>query len=189
MHLLNRFLKETRGNVAMIFAILAMPLFILVGLGVDYSRIAHAESDMQKTIDNAAYSMANLYRQRVSAARQIADMINANSGRGTARVRIVVNEDKLRIDAYDTIETPLLSTIGRPQTAVTASVELDANRWQGSGSPANSADAATQIEKRLEKLMKEIDRASTGEGMSRQQLAKMQRRLERRLRDIQSQLR
>ncbi len=45
------FLKDKNGNVAMIFAISAVPVLMATGLGIDYSRASNAKTAMQSVVD------------------------------------------------------------------------------------------------------------------------------------------
>ncbi len=183
---LSQFHVDNQGNVAMIFAILFLPLLMFVGVAIDYSRIANHESELQTVVDNAATSIVNLSSKRISAARQIENMINANSGRDTAEVKINIRRDKLRIEARDQIDTPLLSTIGQGTSEITASIELDANR--GSGTPGSRGIPEIDkkqfnkaIEKQLNEALKQVGLGGNLNRLSPTQRARMQRQLENRM--------
>jgi Flp pilus assembly protein TadG len=48
------FLRAERGNVAMIFALAAVPIVIAMGAAIDYTRAVNARSAMQAALDSAA---------------------------------------------------------------------------------------------------------------------------------------
>jgi hypothetical protein len=52
--LLNRFRGDTSGNIAVIFAIAALPIMSAVGCAVDYSRATQLRSKLQSAIDAAS---------------------------------------------------------------------------------------------------------------------------------------
>jgi Flp pilus assembly protein TadG len=52
--LVNRFRKDKRGNIAVIFAIACVPLISAVGCAIDYSEAARIRSKMQSAADAAA---------------------------------------------------------------------------------------------------------------------------------------
>ena len=54
VHHVRRFVGAKDGNVAMIFALSALPLFGLIGSAVDYSRFNAARTAMQSAIDSTA---------------------------------------------------------------------------------------------------------------------------------------
>lgn len=61
MSLLRKFKFETSGNVATIFAILALPLMYSAGISVDYSRLYSAKSQAQQAADAAALASTQEY--------------------------------------------------------------------------------------------------------------------------------
>ena len=189
MFRLAKFYEDKRGNVAMLFGILLLPMLMLVGVAIDYSRISHQEGELQKIVDNASMSMDNLRSKRNDAARQIENMINANSGRDTAQVRISVHRDKLRIDARDEIDTPLLSTIGQERSEITASIELDSNRVPGDGghgsTPAiNKKQFDKAFDAQLDEALKQVGMHGNLNRLSPTQRARLKRQLESRLKGM-----
>lgn len=181
MTVFKRFSGCNRGNIAITFAIIGAPLIILAGLGIDYSRMARTENTMQKTLDNAADSYGDLRYNRISAAHRIQEMVRANTGRDTARVRIRIERDKLKIEAMDIVDTPMLSTIGRPRMPVFASTEVDASRYSGSQPGEMSARNMEVLEKRVNDLMRELGVPRQVDNMNRRELQRLQRQLERQM--------
>jgi len=193
MAVLRHFLQNASGNVATIFGIMILPVLMLAGVGVDYARIASAEENMQQSVDNAVGSLASdIGSRRISAASEIEGMINANSGRDTAKVRVSIHQNKMRVDAIDEIDTPLLSLIGREKSEITARAELDAptskstigNKALNSGTP--NSIALQQLERRAEQLMRQLRNNSR---LSPSQLSQMERDLKRQIADLKRKLR
>lgn len=58
MALTKKFLKDTSGNIAIMAAAAILPLIFSVGIAVDYSRMAHAQSTLQSAADSAALAAA-----------------------------------------------------------------------------------------------------------------------------------
>lgn len=56
--MLRRFLRDTRGNFAVVMGFAAIPVFGAVGLGLDYSRATSARSILQDRADEAVIAMA-----------------------------------------------------------------------------------------------------------------------------------
>jgi Flp pilus assembly protein TadG len=52
--LVHEFRSDTRGNIAIIFALVSIPLVALVGAAVDYTRAASARTALQSALDSAA---------------------------------------------------------------------------------------------------------------------------------------
>jgi Flp pilus assembly protein TadG len=56
--LMNRFRKDQRGNIVMIFAIMLVPLLTFMGAAIDYSRATRARATMQSTLDSVSLMVA-----------------------------------------------------------------------------------------------------------------------------------
>ncbi len=56
-----RFLGDRRGNVAMIFGLMAIPVFGIVGTAIDYGRAAKAKQELQSLVDGAALAATSEY--------------------------------------------------------------------------------------------------------------------------------
>ena len=59
--LIRRLRSDRRGNVAMVVAVSALPLFTAVGVGVDVSSLVEAKTRLQNAADAAALAGASLY--------------------------------------------------------------------------------------------------------------------------------
>ena len=70
------FASANRGNVAMIFAVAAVPVLSFVGAAIDYSRANAARSSMQAALDSTALMVAkdltngNITTSQISATAQ-----------------------------------------------------------------------------------------------------------------------
>ena len=186
---LNTFFRDRNGNVAIIASLMLLPMLMLAGVGIDYSRISSAEGNLQATVDNAANDIARLFSRGPHAAGELEALINANSGRNTAQARIRVYRDKIRIEARDVIETPLLSPIGQPETVITASIEVDGNKSTGTSSTERPKKKSA-----ARKNEREVARLRRYEGILRENLNRLReasrrlpyhtrKRLEKQLRD------
>jgi len=163
-----RFAEDPKGNVAITGTLLILPILMLAGIAIDYSRISNAEKVLESTIDNASYDSRRLFKLGPRAEKELEAFINANTGRDTAEVQISIHKDKLRIEARDEIDTPLLSTIGQGKSEVTASIEVDGNTSTGSQNTVSNdsnrndqqkiADKARQREQ-LESLERSLEKA------------------------------
>jgi Flp pilus assembly protein TadG len=56
--LMNRFRRDQRGNIGMIFAIMLVPLLTFMGAAIDYSRATRARATMQSVLDSVALMVA-----------------------------------------------------------------------------------------------------------------------------------
>ena len=60
MRSLRTFLRSRRGNVAVMFGLLCVPILGLVGTAIDYSMAARDQSAMQAALDSGALAGARL---------------------------------------------------------------------------------------------------------------------------------
>ena len=56
----SRLIDDRRGNIAMVFALLSVPMVGVVGLGIDYQQIASARQFLQSQVDAAALGGAGV---------------------------------------------------------------------------------------------------------------------------------
>jgi Putative Flp pilus-assembly TadE/G-like len=68
--MLTRFLKNARGGVAPLMAVVAMPLIGAVGMTVDYSRVNAARAAFQVALDSTALMMSKDAPTKTDAERQ-----------------------------------------------------------------------------------------------------------------------
>jgi Flp pilus assembly protein TadG len=69
----SRFVRADRGNIAVMFAIVCVPLISFVGAAVDYSRLNAARSAMQSALDSTALMVSKDLTSGVITSNQIGD--------------------------------------------------------------------------------------------------------------------
>ncbi|WP_439573824.1 pilus assembly protein TadG-related protein [Phreatobacter sp.] len=67
---LSRLVRDRSGNVAVVFAIAALPLLAAVGAGVDYSRSSGLQARMQASLDASLLAGLRVKGQETATARQ-----------------------------------------------------------------------------------------------------------------------
>ncbi|MGC2777752.1 MAG: pilus assembly protein [Bradyrhizobium sp.] len=76
-HALRRFAGDSRGNIAVIFAIALLPILAFVGAGIDYSRANAARSSMQGALDSTALMLSRDLAQGTISASDVVAKANA----------------------------------------------------------------------------------------------------------------
>jgi Flp pilus assembly protein TadG len=107
--LVQEFRSNARGNVAIIFALVSIPLVALVGAAVDYTRAASARTAMQSALDSAALMISR-------------DAAGMSDSEITTRSRQYVDS------LYTATDTPIASFSAKytPNTGSGATIELGA---------------------------------------------------------------
>ncbi|PTM52299.1 vWA domain-containing protein [Phreatobacter oligotrophus] len=114
----SRFGSDTRGNVAMLFAMAALPLFGMIGAAVDYTRASRTTAQIQAALDAASLAVAKDSRRLSDAALQ--DAANkafagnftspADLSLGTLQVLRTGNTIRLAVDG--SLKTTIAATMG-----------------------------------------------------------------------------
>lgn len=110
--LLRRFLKDSRGGVAPMFALAIIPVIGLVGASVDYSRANSIKAGMQSALDATALAMAKLAPTLTQSQLQT---------QTNAYFQAMFNYP----EAKNLTITPTFSTSGGSQLTVAASASID----------------------------------------------------------------
>jgi Flp pilus assembly protein TadG len=133
-YLHNRFIPANDGNVAVIFAIILVPLLGFVGAAVDYTRANSARSSMQVALDSAALMVSKdigttptltasqitakaityfnaLYTNPNSPAVTVSAAYTPNTGKGATVV----------VSGSGAVPTEFLTVVGFPQLGISSS--------------------------------------------------------------------
>jgi len=156
-----RFLKDERGQFAIIGALLMVPVIAIAGLALDYARLHAAQSRLQTAADAAAFAAVGAAGLPVEQLQRLAaDFVAANADGLDVETETKVNGRRLEVEVTSEVATPLLSVIGANVTEirVTASVESPAPLGGGSihqtDHARNGSEQASDAE--YEKLRKRI---------------------------------
>jgi Flp pilus assembly protein TadG len=131
--ILERFIPCKRGNVAVTFAIVLVPLLGFVGAAVDYTRASSARSSMQVALDSAALMVSKdiAATPTLSAADITAKAItyfnalytNPNAPTVTVSAVYTPNTGKgatVQVSGSSSVTTDFLNVVGFPQLGITS---------------------------------------------------------------------
>ncbi|GLK52566.1 TadE/TadG family type IV pilus assembly protein [Maricaulis virginensis] len=129
------FARATRGNVAMIFALVLTPLTVLSGGAVDLNQALNARTRLSQALDAAALAVGvQTSISETDAATLARDFLSANyQNREIGSVQnLVVSldtvNDRVRVSAESKIETIVLGLIGIPYLTVAWETEVQRAR-------------------------------------------------------------
>ena len=127
--LVKRFRGDARGSVALMFAFAALVLMGVVGMAMDYSRAANAQTNLQRAVDGAALlaaknnrdlsgtpmsdTAATDYVRKTFASDRIADL----------NARVTFLPDRVRVDANALVPTTLMNLLGVQTMSVSSRSE------------------------------------------------------------------
>lgn len=157
-----RLVSDCRGNVVMIFGLAIIPMMLMAGAAVDYSRGASLRSALQQATDAAALSVASKVTQTSVLADSInraQNVIRANSRLANATVvsaTLTDNNSTFCLTTQVTAPTVIMKVAHIPSLApkATACAEIGggsetfevALALDNSGSMNGSAGGATKIQ-------------------------------------------
>ena len=120
---MRRFVREKRGNVAVIFALCCVPLITVVGCAVDYSRATQVRSKLQAAADAASVgSVAKASPAFIAAGSMTADgAIPA----GVTDAKNIFNANIANLTGYTL--TAITPTVVKSGSTVTATVTFSAS--------------------------------------------------------------
>jgi Flp pilus assembly protein TadG len=111
------FLRDDGANVALMFGVLALPVFTAAGLAVDYSEISRVRTEMQTVADGAALAAAIHQGSVPEQIKVVSDYVKqATALKGGPTVLSVKTtqpgEAQLRVEITGQIRTSVLSLAG-----------------------------------------------------------------------------
>ncbi|TCT07275.1 Flp pilus assembly protein TadG [Tepidamorphus gemmatus] len=128
--LLRRFLTDRRGNVAILFGLLLLPMIAMVGVALDYNRAANARSKLTAALDIALLSLARNGHMSDAEARKfleqnIAAQLAGGSYTGEWHlVDFVQTEKTIQAAIASPVETTILGLLSIPTIDVAANSEV-----------------------------------------------------------------
>jgi hypothetical protein len=123
-HWIGRFGRCERGNFAIIASLVAVPLFGVAGLALDYARIHAAQDKLQTAVDSAALAAAASGEPVHVMQSIVNDFVKANFGDETVEIETEIGVDKLEVKAHYRIATPILAAAGQPRSDIVARAEI-----------------------------------------------------------------
>jgi len=100
-----RFFKSSRGNAAVIFALCAVPMTYLVGLGIDYGSAAIRAEQLNAAADSAALAAVTTSMMAKGDAASVAAATNAFNAQATTIAGITYNPTNLTVSVVDSVTT------------------------------------------------------------------------------------
>lgn len=132
--LINRFRKDQRANIAVMFGIVILPLLAFLGAAVDYSRAVRAKATMQSALDSAALMVSKDLSSGLITTSQVSSKAQsyfnalytdteAQSPTVTATYTVAnaSQGSKIQVSGNASIQTDFMYMFGFPTMAFNAS--------------------------------------------------------------------
>ncbi|MGI9401842.1 MAG: TadE/TadG family type IV pilus assembly protein [Rhizobiaceae bacterium] len=154
-----KFRHDQRGNFAVIFAVVALPVMAIAGLGLDYARISAAEEKLQASVDGAILAAAANSGNVASMQHAVNDFIAANLPEPDIAVKTVVDTYKMTVEASYELPTSVLAAAGIPQAEISASAQLTSRSpLRNSGGVSNAQMSRKELRAARRKFERAIAR-------------------------------
>lgn len=136
----SRFARDTSGNIALIFALMAVPLFAAMGLALDYAFAARERTDLQNAIDAAAISLAKMPKNTSNAvlkqkAEQFVAAMMPNAAAQNIQIAVTTARGELEVTAtadYPTLVVRVLDLVTGDDSHDTMKIDTAAKaKWGG----------------------------------------------------------
>ncbi|MEM7427844.1 MAG: TadE/TadG family type IV pilus assembly protein [Pseudomonadota bacterium] len=121
--------RDIRGNVAIIFGMVALPLLIATGMAIDYGQAVQNNSGLQHVADAAALAAASMKhgtdKERIQRGKDVAVAnLEALGMANSANIDIRILDDKIVAEAKGEVKTSLLKLIGHKGIKMGAIAEV-----------------------------------------------------------------
>ncbi len=126
---INFIIEENKGAVAIIFAVIIIPIVALSGAMVDYSAVSNVRKEMQIAADTAALAAIKVddddYKELQKVAEDIFDdNIKNNIYFDNLKIKASYTKDGVRVDASSTVKTSFLRLVGLKEIKVSVFSEV-----------------------------------------------------------------
>ena len=121
--LIARFRRDTRANIAVIFAIASVPIITAVGCATDYSMAARMKSKLQSTADTASLASISVNSAGWTAASQMVS--NGSVTAGVTEANAVFDGNAATFSGYQNLART--STVTKTGSTLTSTVTFSAD--------------------------------------------------------------
>lgn len=126
-----RFQTDARGGVAIIFALLFVPMVLALGAGIDFARYEIHRVQLQSAVDRGVLAAAAL-SQTAPARQTVEDFIAANSANLDTELNVTetsaLNSKVVSAEASYLMPTSFLHLIGIPEMTINVSARAQESR-------------------------------------------------------------
>lgn len=125
-----KYLRNTSGNIATTFALLAFPMVVLVGGGIDVQRVSQSKVKLQSAVEASTLAAASFKNRGKSTKKFVREYILANLSDSSyltdikvdiLKEEIAFNKREITVETEAVIKSSFLQLLGRDSSKITAS--------------------------------------------------------------------
>ena len=120
---ISRFRRDTKGNIAVIFAIATIPILTAVGCAIDYSIAARMKTKLQSAADTASLASISAKSAGWTAAAQMSS--NGSVAAGVTEANNIFNGNAATFSGYQNLSVN--STVTKTGATLTSTVNFSAD--------------------------------------------------------------
>lgn len=129
---LRALMRDRRGSVALTFSLVAVPLILAVGVGIDVSRMVSARNNLQDALDSAALALGRMPGNTSNAVltAQAQSWVNANlvdKNLPVVTVAVATTTSTVDLSATTSIPATMVGLVGVPQLTVNGHSQTSRN--------------------------------------------------------------
>ena len=124
------FARDRRGSISILFAVALVPLLVVSGAAIEYSRSTRVQADLQSAVDGAALAAGRnaLDEGRRDLTKLARDAFDAafrpDGGIAVTRFKVTQSQDRIAVEAAATLPTIFGGFLGRRIVDLDARAEV-----------------------------------------------------------------
>jgi hypothetical protein len=124
------FARDRRGSISILFAVALVPLLVVSGAAIEYSRSTRVQTDLQSAVDGAALAAGRNAldegrRDLTRLAREVFDAaFRPDGGIAVTRFKVTQSSDRIAVEAAATLPTIFGGFLGRRIVDLDARAEV-----------------------------------------------------------------
>lgn len=162
-----RFRRSEDGGIAIIFALVLVPILGIAATALDYGRASRIKATLERAADAAVLEVAtNLSQSDAAIEQDIRNHLDANLPKDLQgidfQMMIPAHRDVVEIELKTSSKTTLAAVLGVMELNIV--VKAKANRIKQTNNGKVTPEMAQQMEKQLRKILQQAAKQAMGAG-------------------------
>lgn len=129
---LRKLQSDEQGNIAMLFALMLIPMFGMMGEAIDYARLYYAKTELQTAADAAALAAIRAANKTEAERTTIATTTFKTNYRpdnpsSAPTPTVTITGGQVKVQAQHSVETTMMALLGSDATTVEVESSAEAN--------------------------------------------------------------